>query len=182
MAKRSIFRDFVAALRRDWHLHLPGVSPVARALGVGVPKASTFYAGVSRRQNMHVYINFQSSPKAWETGMFTVNVIFFEHDDAPVVWSKLPPDDGRSFGEGSYRIGPFVGVNDKWWHLENGTSSITVAAWRPTSYDYPERVITEAVADVTRDIRVVLDRFAVERPRDGQVPDAEPGAAADDGA
>jgi hypothetical protein len=181
VAKRSVFRDFVAALRRDWRTHLPGVMPVSRPLGTGggmsVPKASTFYAGVSRSLNMHVFVNFQSSPKAWEVGMFTVNVILSERDDAPVVWFTLPPDDGRTFGEGSYRIGPFVGVNDKWWHLERGTSSAGVASWRAADYSDPERVIAEAVADVTRDIQVVLDRFAVG----GAGADAEPKVAPDCG-
>jgi hypothetical protein len=178
VAKRSAFRDFIAALRRDWRSGLPGVLSVRTALGAGggmsVPRASTFYAGLSRDLGMHVFVYFQHSTKSWEVGQFTANVILSRHENAPEVWFRLAPEGGGEFAEGCYRLGPLLGQGDKWWCLERGGSR-DAGVWRAASYDDPAQVVSEAIADVTRDVRAILGRFRVESAN----PDAEPGAAPD---
>jgi hypothetical protein len=162
MAKRSVFRDFITGLRKRWREELPQVRPIEEALGPAMPKASTFYAGLSPRLGMHVFVNFQHSSMAWQVGQFTINVILSKRAGAPEGWGgPLAPDDGVSFTEGSYRIGGVLGRHkDKWWHLKQDDPPIITEAWRPTSYD-DEIVLIEAAADVTRDVREALAKLGV---------------------
>jgi hypothetical protein len=164
MAKRSVFRDFIVALRKHWREELPQVRPVDNALGPAMPKASTFYAGLSPRLGMHVFVSFQHSPMAWKVGQFTINVIFSRREGAPEGWGgPFAPDDGTSFTEGSYRIGSVLGRHkDKWWHLKQDHPPIITEAWRPTSYDEYETVLNEVTADVTRDVREALVKVGVK--------------------
>jgi hypothetical protein len=110
MAKRSVFRDFITALCKHWRAELPEVRPLGESLGPALPKASTFYAGVAQPLGLHVFGNFQHSPKAWEVGQFIVNVVLSRSEGAPP-WpgGSLVPEAGRPFTEGRYRIGPLLG-------------------------------------------------------------------------
>lgn len=163
MAKHSTFRDFITALRRRWRIELPYVQPAATSYGPMMAKASTFYAGVARPLGMHVFINFQHSCKAWQVGQFTVNIILSRHEGAPEgSGGPFAPDDGVSFTEGRYRICDLLGrKKDKWWHLKVDEPSIIREEWRPTSYDDYAIVLSEAVSDVTRDVREALEKLGV---------------------
>lgn len=163
MVKRSVFRDFIAALRKRWREELPQVVQVDESLGPAMPKASTFYAGFSPRLGMHVFVNFQHSSKAWQVGQFTINMILSKRQGAPEGWGgPFAPEDGVSFTEGSYRISGVLGRHkDKWWHLKQDDPPLIAEAWRPISYKDDETVLTEAVADVTHDVREALCKIGV---------------------
>ncbi len=49
-----------------------------------------------------------------------------------------------------------------WWCLRKDGISFTEIEWKPASYDDPTHVIAEAVADVTRNVRAVLERLKVQ--------------------
>ena len=163
MAKRSVFRDFIAALRKRWREELPQVRPVEQALGPMMPKASTFYAGFALQLGMHVFVNFQHSQKAWQVGQFTINMILSKREGAPDAWGgPFAPVDGVSITEGSYRISCILGRhNDKWWHLKEDSPSVIANAWRPTSYDDYEAVLIQAATDATSDVREALAKLGV---------------------
>lgn len=175
VAKRSIFRDFIAALRRHWRSVLPSVLPVRVALGysasgngMSVPKASTFFAGYSPDLATYVFIMFDHSTKPWEVGRFRTMVILSHRENAPVVWHKpWYPDDGV-LTEGAYDVGLLIGRKiQSWWCLRKDGISFTEIEWKPASYDDPTQVIVEAVADVTRNVLAVLEQLKV------QIADAE---------
>lgn len=106
MANRSVFRDFIAALRQHWRSELSQVNGIADSSGPTMPKACTFYLGLARQLELHVFANFQHSNKSWEVGSFTLNIILAKDRVAPTDCGlKFPPDDGVSFVEGSYRVG-----------------------------------------------------------------------------
>jgi hypothetical protein len=163
MAKRSVFRDFIAALRKRWREELPQVQPIEKTLAPAMPKASSFYAGLSPQLGMHVFVNFQHSSKSWQVGQFTINMILSKREDAPETWGgPFAPDDGVLFTEGSYRISSVLGRHkDKWWHLNQDDPPVITEAWRPTSYDDYETVLTEAAVEVTRDVREALAKLGV---------------------
>lgn len=174
MAKSSLYREFIATLRVHWREAMPGIHAVVVSPGPSMPKASTFYAGMTQESGMYVFINFQHSTKAWEVGQFTVNFILSRHADAPPrTGPHFAPRSGEPFTEGSYRIGWLVGDKDKWWHLRNDAPSLVTKPWRATKYDDPATVFAEAVADVTRDVRAALATLGVTVERttgDGTAP------------
>jgi hypothetical protein len=162
MAKRSLFRDFMTALRAQWRAEWPGVRPIAEPMGPQMPKSSTFYAGMAPALGLHVFVNFQHSCMAWEVGHFTVNVILSRREGEPETWGgPFPPDDGLSFTEGSYRIGLLVGAKDKWWHLKAAPLPVINEAWQPVSYADPQAALREAVDNVSRDVREALGKLGV---------------------
>ncbi|MGC9943719.1 MAG: hypothetical protein ABSE48_17980 [Verrucomicrobiota bacterium] len=59
-------------------------------------------------------------------------------------------------GEGSHRIGHLLGPKDKWWHLKQDDDSILTQAWRPSSYENTDVVISEAVGNVTSDVLAAM--------------------------
>lgn len=84
-----------------------------------MPKASTFYAGVSESSGSHIFFNFQHSSKSWEVGQFTINVIVSSSEKPKRLRHEVMiPEDARSIREGTYRIGPLLGGKDKWWRLK----------------------------------------------------------------
>ena len=151
MLGKSIYRDFIANLRKGWKKDLPSLRPLTEARK-NLPKASTFYAGVMRDSGQHVY--FQHSDKSWQVGQFTINVVVASDELNP----KMYPANrsGSHFGEGYHRIGDFVGTKDKWWHLNQDDDPILTEAWRPSSYQNTDIVLSEAVDDVTRDVLSAL--------------------------
>jgi hypothetical protein len=110
MAKRSVFRDFVTAIRKHWQTELPDVRPITDTLGPQLPKASSFYAGVAQPANLHVFVNFQHSPKAWEVGCFTVNFLLVTDPERvrEILAPRYKSVDGVRYREGSYRIGDLL--------------------------------------------------------------------------
>ena len=163
MAKQSVFRDFIAALKHHWRSELPGVTGIAHASGSAMPKASTFYLGFARQLELHVFANFQHSNKSWEVGSFTINIILAKDRVAPTDCGlKFPPDDGVSFVEGCYRVGSLLHGKDKWWQLKATRNLASRDAWRASSYSNPERVLTEAVIDVTQDVLAVVSLFKIQ--------------------
>lgn len=169
MVTRSAFRDFLKSLRTRWKSELSCVKPLEDSFGTMMPKASTFYAGLSSSLRMHVFISFQHSSKAWQVGQFTVNIILSNRLGLPMEHGgPFAPDDGVSFVEGSYRIGSLLGRKDKWWHLSDNEPSMVIEAWRALSYSSRDTVIAEAIADVTRDVRAVLSRLSVAGSDDAQ--------------
>lgn len=149
MAEKSVFREFIAALKRQWKKQALFIRPISETLGQ-LPKASTFYAGASSRSGQHVYLYFQHSNKAWQVGQFTINVVLATDAHHPQMAMGNP--SGSDFADGYYRIGFLVGNKDKWWHLKSGDDGILTQHWRPSSYDDLDVVLAEAVDDVTRDV------------------------------
>ena len=171
MAKKSIFREFIATLRKRWKKELPFIQPLTEAR-LGWPKASTFYAGIIKRSGQHVYLNFQHSDKAWQVGQFTINVTLAAEGHKPLQF--LGAGRGPDFKDGFYRIGHFVGEKDKWWHLKQDDDPILTQPWRPSNYQNWELVLSEAVNDVTHD---VLSTLRLLGARAGDEEKAEPNAA-----
>jgi hypothetical protein len=163
MTKRSVFRDFISALRAHWRSALPDVRLVAQSFGPTMPKASTFYAGFARPLEMHVFLNVQHSSNAWQVGSFTINVILSKREGAPEgQGGPFAPRDGDSFTEGSYRIGSLLAAKDKWWQLKADSSRVGMEQWRAESYRDEDAVLIAAVDDVTRDVRAILAKLGVE--------------------
>jgi hypothetical protein len=160
--KRSAFRDLISAVRKHWRTALPSVRQVDEPLDALMSKASTFYAGWSPKLGLNVFINFQHSTKAWQVGQFTINLVLSQtmgapkHQGGPVV-----PENESGFTEGLYRIGSILGGKDKWWHLKDDETNLVTLAWRPKSYAAYEAILAEAVADVTRDVRLALEKLGV---------------------
>jgi hypothetical protein len=140
VTEKSIFREFIATLRRSWKKGYPSFRPLTESRG-GLPKASSFYAGTSRRSNKYVYLNFQHNSKSWWVGRFTINVVLSSDEYNPMLG-----------GEGSNRIGHLIGIKDKWWHLKQDDDPIITEAWRPSTYDNRDMILSEAVEDVTHDV------------------------------
>jgi len=172
MAKRSVFHDFIAVLRTDWQTTFTWVRPLEASFAPLMPKASTFYAGLARRADTHVFLNFQHSSKAWQVGQFTINVIISRRMGPPLAWATRFASDLESLDEGSYRIGHVNGGRDKWWRLKNddlpsffgpedGMPTVVFEGWRPGSYADSEAVLVEAVADVNRDVASALGKIGV---------------------
>jgi hypothetical protein len=159
MAK-SVFREFVKRLRKDWKSRFPTVQPVAEAYAWAMPKASTFYIGLATQYGKHLFLNIQHYSKPWGVGDLTVNVIFSSCLGEPKRWigRDLEPDP-----EGSHRLGILLYGKDKWWCLAPNQNTYGMA-WRPTSYDDPEHVLTSAVEDVSTD---VAKFFAMMEARGG---------------
>lgn len=153
MAEKSIFREFIATLRKRWKNEHPSICPLTEACG-RLPKASTFYAGVSRFSRQHVYLYFQHSSKAWNVGRFTINVVLSLDEQNPEM--GLPDEPASHFGDGSHRIGHLIGTQDKWWHLKENGDPIISEAWRPSSYEKVDIILSEAVEDVTKDVLSAL--------------------------
>jgi hypothetical protein len=161
MAKRSLFRDFITALRSQWHTAYPFIRPLQEARG-GMAKASTFYAGVAQPPGLHVFLNFQHSSKPWQVGQFTISIVLAKDPRNPRSWGFAEEgEDGRRFGEGPHRIGLLRGKKDKWWHLKDDDPPIVTRAWRPSSYADPDVVVREAVEDVSRDVLAALRLLGV---------------------
>ena len=150
MEKKSLFREFIASLRKRWKAEHPSIRPLAEARG-RLPKASTFYAGVINGSDKHVYLNFQHSSKSWEVGRFTINIVLSSDELNPDLYFQ-GEWTGSDFKDGSYRIGHLIGEKDKWWHLKQDDDSVLTEAWRPTSYEKSASVISEAIDNVTSDV------------------------------
>ncbi len=156
MAQRSIFRDFIATLRKRWKQEMPSVRLISETLGQ-LPKASTFYAGARAGLGQHVYFYFQHSSKAWQVGQFTINVVLASDPANP----RMALADRSDFRDGYYRIGFLVGEKDKWWHLKADDDPIITQAWRPSQYGNLEAVLSEAVDDVTQDVLFVTKLLGI---------------------
>jgi len=159
MEKKSLFREFIASLGKRWKAEHPSIRPLVEARG-GLPKASTFYAGMINGSGKHVYLNFQHSSKSWEVGRFTINIVLSSDELNPDLYSQ-GEWTGSDFKDGSYRIGHLIGKKDKWWHLKPDDDPVLADAWRPTSYAKPESVIFEAVDNVTSDVLHTLKLLKV---------------------
>lgn len=143
---------------------------VRRALWSEMAKVSIFYAGTSKKSEMHVFVHFQHSAKAWEVGQLTINIVLSNREGAPEGWSKagpvLPHAKHRKLRErfrieGSYRIGEVLGGPDKCWHLKQDADPIVTSAWRPSSYADPDQVIAEAAQDIASDLRAALGKLKI---------------------
>ena len=153
MAKKSVFRDFTAALRKQWKKDYPSIRPIEKPFGT-FPKASTFYVGMIKDTNMHVFLNFQHSCKSLGVGRFTINVVLSSDENNPTAGHGTR--SALDLAEGYHRIGFLVGSKDKWWHLKQDGDPILTQAWRPSSYENTDEVILEAIDDVTRDVLSTL--------------------------
>ena len=161
MPRASMFRSFMAALRKQWRVQYPFVRPLTGTFEC-MPKASSFYAGVSQRTQMHVFLSFQPSVKSWEAGQFTVNVVLALDPKSPRAWGYTERV-GDDFPEGPYRIGRLVGKKDKWWHLQLDKDHVGTQSWRPSTYADTSIVVAEVVDDVCRDVGTVFNLFEVSR-------------------
>ena len=166
MAKRSVFRDFVTAIRKHWQTELPDVRPVTDALGPQMPKASTLYAGVAQPANLHVFVNFQHSPKAWEVGCFTVNFLLVTDPESvpEILAPRYKSIERERYREGSYRIGDLLGIHDKWWRLKGLDPALLEMDLLLGGSGKNEPFVSEkaAVDDVTRDVRAALKNLGLQ--------------------
>jgi len=159
----GVFRQFMRALRDDWRLHLPTITPVSDQSGWS-PKSHVFYAGVCSGCALHAFLRFQYSSKSWKIGEFTLNAVFVRSVCPPeVLIPQTLPLGERLREEGTYRIGSILYHRDKWWHLipkevEESKFSIN---WFAADYDDLSKVISEAVADVTHDVRSLIARVQI---------------------
>jgi hypothetical protein len=153
MTEKSIFREFMASLRKRWEKEHPSLRPLTEKRG-HLAKAGTFYAGVIPDSGAHVFVNFDHSTKSWEVGRFTINIVLASDEHNPMMYPFA--QSGPRQGEGYYRIGFLVGKKDKWWHLKQDDDPILTQAWRPSSYENVDVVIAEAIDDVTRDVLSAL--------------------------
>jgi hypothetical protein len=159
MAEKSIFREFIAILRKEWKEEHSSIRPLTEARG-NLPKASTFYAGVTEQSNLHVHLNFQHNSKSWWVGRFTINVVLSADEHNPMM-GHSGEESGPPFGIGSYRIGHLIGTKDKWWHLKQDDDPIITEAWRPSSYQNVEVILSEAADNVTKDVLSALKLVGV---------------------
>lgn len=166
MAKRSVFRDFVTAIRKHWQTELPDLRPIAQQMGPQMPMASTFYVGVIQPAKFQVFVNFQHSPKAWEVGCFTVNLLLItDLERVPEILApRFKSIDGTDYREGSYRIGLLLGRDDKWWRLKGGDPALlkTDSLLGGSGEDEPVVAGKDAIAEVTRDVRQALQVLGVK--------------------
>lgn len=131
----------------------PFVQPLEKSLAPSLPKASTFYLGQSPTYGMHVFVNLQHSPKPWETGMFTVNVVVACKYGLPETWQGWG-DAYERFDEAVYRLAVVTGSKDLWWCLqprEDGAAwggGASRDLWEPSSYDDEETVLSECSSSV----------------------------------
>lgn len=173
------YRHFMKALKRHWKEALPAVRPLTEARG-SLPKASSFYAGATPG-GLHVYLHFQTHKNVG--GKFTINVILSRDELAPRQWHQRdePAVVGR-YIEGPNRIGGFLDTRrgDRWWVLcrdevserlgeRTGLDFKNGDYWYPEDYDDVDRIVADAVADVTRSVRMALDRLT--RIESGVEPD-----------
>jgi hypothetical protein len=149
---RSLFREFVKRLEKDWRSRAPSIRRVDAAYCPAMPKASTFYAGTANRYGKHLFLSIQHNSKPWAVGDLTINVIFSSRLGEPVRWVgiDLEPDP-----EGSHRLGILIYGKDKWWSLAPNGNTYGMT-WRPSSYDDAEHVLNSAVDDVAADIATLF--------------------------
>lgn len=160
----SIFRDFLICLRDHWRTNLSSITPVKVSLGPTMGTTHTFYAGVARSSSLHTYLVFQHNSKAWKVGQFTINVVLVKHAEVPnVPLHQFSPETGLPSEEGSYRIGGLLSRRDKWWHLRDYDGKLSRFAdhWFAKKYDDSEKVLVDAVANVTSDVLAVLKKLEV---------------------
>jgi hypothetical protein len=170
MARKSVFRNFIAALGRHWQTALPKVTRLTERHG-SLPVASSFDAGLIPATGQRVYLWFQHSAKV--PGKFTVNIILATQGKDPRQWG-FPEEvrPGEKFGDGPRRIADFLrdGRHDKWWQLrqedmrlEEWRLQVGLSPaehdWRPASYDDEQEVIGFAVLDVTADVQTALTQL-----------------------
>ena len=152
---KSVFQEFVKAVRKDWKTRFPWIQPVSIAYNPAMPKANTFYVGNANRFNRHVFLNIQHSSKSSTVGAFTVNVAISSQMGAPTRWVglSLEPDP-----EGFHRIGSLLYDDDKWWCLRP-THGPFPKVWRPVSYGDSQAVIAEAVKDLSHDVSLLFEKL-----------------------
>jgi hypothetical protein len=168
MAKSSVFRRFITALKRHWRAELPHIVPLSEPRG-SLAKSSSFDAGVIPATGQHVYFGFQTSWK--EAGYFTINLVV----------ADLAQQESTTLAGSWHRISHFLGDtrprHDKWWHLCKVSDdsflpeqrermremrlSLRRGNWTAVSYDDENAVIAAAVADVTRDVVTALKAIGV---------------------
>jgi hypothetical protein len=51
---------------------------------------------------------------------------------------------------------------DKWWHLKDSQTSPLVISWRPVDFEDGEKILGEAVQDMSGDVGRVLRELGYE--------------------
>jgi hypothetical protein len=159
----SRFQRLVKHLLRELKAEYPHVRSLESALAPSIPKASTFYFGESPTFAKHVFVNLQHSPKPWEAGAFTVNVLFTTEYGVPRQWHRSEEEFER-FDEGRYRLASVTGPRDVWWCLlprKNGEpwqSDKYIEYWVPSDFADDPLVVSECSDSVRRFLR---DRLLV---------------------
>jgi hypothetical protein len=156
------FRDFIKTLKAHWAERLAAVQALKLGNGPYLPKAHSFYAGQAA-SGLHVFLFFQHNSKSWKVGQFTVNVILLEGAEAPAaaIPHPLVPPGGIPDAPGYYRIGTLLSRKDKWWHLHEDNASRLTESWFATSYADAAVVLSEAVLNVTDDVKQLLSLLGV---------------------
>jgi hypothetical protein len=165
MAKPSMFRDFMKALRKAWAKDLPSVRPGDESNCGEMPRSSTFNAGVAPPSGLHVFLHFDHSQKSWQVGQFRIGFVLSKKLGYPEKWA-LPttPIDPASFTEGSYYlIHKYNGKHwlGKVWHLVDNQAGVLTAPWFASNYADRELVFREAIADVTQEVTKALDQLGI---------------------
>jgi hypothetical protein len=156
----SLFSRFVTDLRTHWKTRLPGIEDLSGPNEGSLSPTESFRAGTTRA-GLTLYLNLQRSSKYGHLGEFTVNIVLAGPEGrAPD--TAAYSIEGTRLPVGSYRLGSVLYARDKWWHLTEEDGSPLRLNWRPSSYLDPERVLEEAVGDVTTDVARILDMLGVQ--------------------
>ena len=155
MAK-SIFQSFTQEIWKVFKVKYPFISKIPKDIKLDIPKSSSFYCGLIDATDKHLYINFQHSPKSWETGMFTVNVYIASQIDK-IDFGGMLVESFLAGNDGQYRLGILKNENDKWWGLIKGNPK-RQHNWLPDNYDSEEETILSAIKDVCTDLEEAVFR------------------------
>ena len=162
---KSVFQTFISEFARHLKTAYPFAQRLDKSFDVNIPKASSFYFGVSPMYGKHVIITFQHAPKSWDVGQFSINVHISEvFAPAADNWNRWK-DRYTTFGDGFYRLATAAGLPDLWWCLlpdaENRPRDTSTGhLWEPDSYDDPAAVIQQAVREVCQFLEAHLLRKA----------------------
>jgi hypothetical protein len=151
----SAFEKFNREFWKLMKIDYPFVARIDKAFCASIPKASSYYIGISPIYRKHVTISFQHSSKAWEIGELTINVnIGAEYGSVAADNFNRWRERFKTFGDGFYRLAAAAEVGDKWWCLCPRNPSYSSRDnsrgnyWEPSSYDSEDVVLQECVVAV----------------------------------
>ena len=154
---RHTVATFIKRLKRDWRVRFPWIEN--RALYAVFAKSHTFYVGNANKYRQHLFIIFQHNDKPSKVGQITVNLVFSPTEGKPSRFrGRLPNLDEPP--EGIYRLGSVLYGRDKWWCLVSAPRAMRVVLhWAASSYGDQEKVLAEAIEDISGDVAALFERI-----------------------
>jgi hypothetical protein len=148
-------------VRTVWADEWPSVQPIEAAIGHSLRKSNTFEARDRPTNAPRLYLWFQHSCYPWAVGDFTVNLVLADPGATEPSLRLGLPGDFAQLVHGSYRLGDLIYGLDKWWCLRNNDRPYPMT-WRAQSYGDETDVFREALADVSRDLRIACARVGID--------------------